>query len=125
MDASSLLIPMEDWIILSAEKFSTMLTLTDPNLLLDICHNRIDFILLIRNSTLLGNYYSLFLKENSYEVLNSVTEYQTAIANKNFQKAQQLESSIPIKYHDKLAKFLDQIDMKEEAFRLAQDPDHK
>lgn len=57
--------------------------------------------------------------------MNSVTQYQSAVANKNLQKALELEESIPIKYHDKLAKFLDQIDRKEEAFALAQDPDHK
>lgn len=61
----------------------------------------------------------------SYEVLNAVTEYQSAIAAKDFDKATEIEGTIDVKYYDKLARFLDQIDLKEEAFRLAQDPDHK
>ena len=61
----------------------------------------------------------------SYEVLNSIAEYQSAISAKNIAKALQIQETIPIKYYDKLAKFLDQIDLKEEAFHLAQDLDHK
>lgn len=54
-----------------------------------------------------------------------MTQYQSAVASQDLKKALELEETIPVKYHDKLAKFLDQIDRKEEAFVLAQDPDHK
>ena len=65
------------------------------------------------------------LNLGSFEVLNAVTEYQSSIAAKDYDKAAEIESAIDIKYYDKLARFLDQTDLKEEAFRLAQDPDHK
>jgi len=61
----------------------------------------------------------------SFEVLHTITEYQSAIAAQDFDKAGEVESHIDVKYHDKLARFLDQIELKEEAFRLAQDADHK
>jgi len=61
----------------------------------------------------------------SFEVLYTIAEYQSAIAAQDFDKASEVESHIDVKYHDKLARFLDQIELKEEAFRLAQDGDHK
>jgi coatomer subunit beta' len=54
-----------------------------------------------------------------------VTEYQSAIAAQDFDKASEIERTIDVKYYDKLARFLDQIELKEEAFRLSQDADHK
>lgn len=54
-----------------------------------------------------------------------VTEYQSYMVNKDFEKAEELLPSIPLKFLDKLAKFLDSIDLKEEAFKLCQDVDHK
>lgn len=54
-----------------------------------------------------------------------MTEYQSAVAAKNYDRASEVEGTIEPKYYDKLARFLDQIDLKEEAFRLARDPDHK
>lgn len=47
------------------------------------------------------------------------------MVNHQYEKAQALLPSIPAKYMDKLAKFLDNIDLKESAFELVQDPDHK
>eukprot|EP01015_Nassula_variabilis_P027077 TRINITY_DN5486_c0_g1_i20.p1 TRINITY_DN5486_c0_g1~~TRINITY_DN5486_c0_g1_i20.p1 ORF type:complete len:329 (+),score=83.77 TRINITY_DN5486_c0_g1_i20:67-1053(+) len=61
----------------------------------------------------------------SYEVFNQATEFYSAISNKSFEQASQILSKIPVKYLDKLAKFLDTLDMKEEAFRIVQDQDHK
>ena len=54
-----------------------------------------------------------------------VTEYQSYIVNKEFERAEELLPSIPHKFLDKLAKFLDSIELKEEAFKLCQDLDHK
>ena len=61
----------------------------------------------------------------SFEVPLIVTEYQSLIVNQQYEKALNLLPSIPIKYMDKLAKFLDSIDLKEAAFDLVQDVDHK
>ena len=54
-----------------------------------------------------------------------VAEYQSAIINKQLEKAQQLLVQIPKKYLDRLAKFLDSLDFKEEAYNIVLDPDFK
>lgn len=54
-----------------------------------------------------------------------VTEYQSLMVNQQFEKAQSLLPQIPGKYLDKLARFLDNIELKEAAFELVQDVDHK
>lgn len=61
----------------------------------------------------------------SFEVLVSVTEYQSLMVNQQYEKALHVLSTIPEKYMDKLAKFLDSIEMKEAAFEIVQDVDHK
>jgi len=55
----------------------------------------------------------------------NVTEYESLMVNHQYEKAMSLLPSIPMKYMDKLAKFLDSIDLKEAAFDLVQDVDHK
>jgi coatomer subunit beta' len=54
-----------------------------------------------------------------------VTQFQTYVVEGNLAKAHQLLPQIPQKYLDKVAKFLDSMDLKEEAFEIAQDIDHK
>lgn len=61
----------------------------------------------------------------SFEVLISVTEYQSLMVNQQYEKALNILSNIPEKYMDKLAKFLDSIDLKEAAFEIVRDIDHK
>ena len=61
----------------------------------------------------------------SFEVPLVVTEYQSHMVNHQYEKALALLPSIPMKYMDKLAKFLDSIEMKDAAFDLVQDIDHK
>lgn len=54
-----------------------------------------------------------------------VAEYQSHMMNKDFEKAASLLANIPIRYLDKLARFLDSIDLKDVAFEIVQDSDHK
>ncbi len=48
-----------------------------------------------------------------------------AVVENNIDGARSLVAEIPEKYHDFLAKFLDQIDQKEEAFSLVNDLEFK
>ncbi len=61
----------------------------------------------------------------SFEVPLTVTEYQSLMVNQQYEKALSILPTIPVKYMDKLAKFLDSIDLKEAAFDLVRDIDHK
>ena len=61
----------------------------------------------------------------SYELPSILADYQSAIINQDFEKANVLIQKIPTSYHDRMARFLDQIEMKEEAFNLTKDLDHK
>lgn len=61
----------------------------------------------------------------SFEVPLTVTEYQSLMVNQQYEKALSILPTIPMKYMDRLAKFLDSIDLKEAAFDLVQDLDHK
>eukprot|EP00828_Plagiopyla_frontata_P048307 TRINITY_DN9219_c0_g1_i2.p1 TRINITY_DN9219_c0_g1~~TRINITY_DN9219_c0_g1_i2.p1 ORF type:complete len:582 (-),score=100.39 TRINITY_DN9219_c0_g1_i2:88-1833(-) len=57
----------------------------------------------------------------SFEVPYNVIEYQSSIIQNDEEKAEKVLQKIEIKYYDKIAKFLEQIDQKELAFSIVQD----
>ncbi|CAD8136859.1 unnamed protein product [Paramecium octaurelia] len=61
----------------------------------------------------------------SYEVNSNVVEFQTQILKKQYPKAEEILQTIPLQYYDKLSKFLDTLNLKEWAYKLVQDTDHK
>ena len=61
----------------------------------------------------------------SYLIMLSFIEYQIAVVQEDFEKAEAIFPSIPENYHNKCAKFLDNLNYKEEAFAITTDKDHK
>eukprot|EP01017_Pseudomicrothorax_dubius_P036227 TRINITY_DN516_c0_g1_i1.p1 TRINITY_DN516_c0_g1~~TRINITY_DN516_c0_g1_i1.p1 ORF type:complete len:884 (-),score=266.35 TRINITY_DN516_c0_g1_i1:3523-6174(-) len=61
----------------------------------------------------------------SYELSPLVAEFQSAIVGGRLEAATALLGKIPEKHYDKLARFLDQLDYKAQAYQLARDPDLK
>lgn len=61
----------------------------------------------------------------SYLVMLSFIEYQIAVVNEDFDKAEAIFPSIPENYHNKCAKFLDSLGYKDEAMTITTDKDHK
>ena len=61
----------------------------------------------------------------SYQLLLSVLVYQTAIVRRDLETAERTLSQIPAEQHNKLAHFLEGQDLKEVAFRVSTDPEHK
>eukprot|EP00742_Colponemidia_sp_Colp-10_P004148 GILJ01004426.1.p1 GENE.GILJ01004426.1~~GILJ01004426.1.p1 ORF type:complete len:1009 (-),score=201.47 GILJ01004426.1:141-2768(-) len=61
----------------------------------------------------------------SFSLLLSVVEYQTAIVRRDFAAAEKVFPSIPKEQHNKVARFLEAQGFKEEALKVADDPEHK
>lgn len=61
----------------------------------------------------------------SFELLSTICKYQSLVGSSQLEGAEQLLQKIPEKHYDKLAKFLDQVDLKKEAFQIVKDSDHK
>jgi coatomer subunit beta' len=61
----------------------------------------------------------------SYELLQSVLQYQQAILEQDFDAADKLFSSIPSSAHLKLAKFLEVNEYKDYAYKITPDATHK
>ena len=61
----------------------------------------------------------------SYGVTPSFIDYQIAVVQEDFEKAEMIFPSIPESYHNKCAKFLDNLGYKEEAMAITKDKDHK
>ena len=61
----------------------------------------------------------------SYQLLLSVVEYQTAILRGDMDTAQEVLPNVPESQFDRLARFLEAQDLKEEALELVTDLDHK
>lgn len=61
----------------------------------------------------------------SYELLQSVLQYQQAVLAQDFDNAQLLVKAVPPEAHLKLAKFLEANDYKEIAYELTPDATHK
>lgn len=61
----------------------------------------------------------------SYSVMLGFMEYQIAVVQEDFEKAESIFPSIPENYHNKCAKFLDSLGYKEEAMAITTDKDHK
>jgi coatomer subunit beta' len=61
----------------------------------------------------------------SYEMLLAVLEYKTCIVRKDYATAKSILPSIPADHRNKLARFLETQDLKEEALQMATDPDYR
>ena len=61
----------------------------------------------------------------SFMVMLSFIEYQIAVVQEDFDKAEAIFPSIPENYHNKCAKFLDNLGYKDEAMAITTDKDHK
>jgi len=61
----------------------------------------------------------------SYQLLENVLKYQTAVVRKDFDTANALLGSIPRQQHGKIARFLESQGHKEAALQVTTDPDHK
>lgn len=61
----------------------------------------------------------------SYQVLESVLRYQTAVVRQNFALANELLQQVPKTHHGKIARFLEAKGFKEAALAVATDPEHK
>ncbi|KAH9261135.1 hypothetical protein BASA81_000839 [Batrachochytrium salamandrivorans] len=61
----------------------------------------------------------------SYQVLESVLRYQTAVVRQDFQLANELLAEVPKTHHGKIARFLEAKGFKEAAMSVATDPEHK
>ena len=61
----------------------------------------------------------------SYELLQSVVQYQQAILDKDLAAAEKLLPEVPKEVHLKLAKFLETNEYKELAYTITPDPSHK
>ena len=77
-----------------------------------------------------GKQNRLYLVDKSlniytHRLLLSVLNFQEQVLNGNLDKAKSMVTSIPVSFHSKLAKFLEQNGQKEMAFQLTPDLDHK
>jgi coatomer subunit beta' len=61
----------------------------------------------------------------SYTVMISFIEYQIAVVQEDFEKAEAIFPNIPENFHNKCAKFLDSLGYKEEAMAITTDKEHK
>jgi coatomer subunit beta' len=61
----------------------------------------------------------------SFELNFNLVQYQQAIAEKDFENAEKIFGTIPKELHLKAAKFLEINDLKELAFKITPDPQHK
>eukprot|EP00921_Rhytidocystis_pertsovi_P015616 GHVQ01024830.1.p1 GENE.GHVQ01024830.1~~GHVQ01024830.1.p1 ORF type:complete len:844 (+),score=76.21 GHVQ01024830.1:281-2812(+) len=61
----------------------------------------------------------------SYQLYLAFVEYQSAIARKDFQAADQYFGSMPKALYNRVARFLEHQGHKEHALEVSQDPDHK
>jgi|Transcript_37352 coatomer subunit beta' len=52
-------------------------------------------------------------------------EYQIAVVNEDFERAEGIFPSIPESYHNKCARFLDNLGYKEEALSISTDREHR
>ena len=77
-----------------------------------------------------GKQNRLYLVDKSlniyaHRLLLSMMNYQCSILNNDIPSAQKLLKQIPESFHGKLAKFLEANSMKQMAFELTPDQDHK
>jgi len=61
----------------------------------------------------------------SYEILETVLQYQTAVVRKDFDSANQLLATIPRQKYNDISRFLESQGYKEVALQVADDPDQK
>ncbi|XXQ38571.1 Coatomer WD associated region domain-containing protein [Plasmodiophora brassicae] len=61
----------------------------------------------------------------SFSLLLSILIYETAIVRGDFEGARTALQSIPVEHHDKLARFLEGQGLRELAFEVTTDPEHK
>jgi coatomer subunit beta' len=61
----------------------------------------------------------------SFEVLQSFIEYQQAIAQEDFERAEQLFPQIPENYHTRCARYLQSHKLLEDAMEITKDKEHK
>ena len=66
-----------------------------------------------------------FLNVISYDVNYQVSEFQSLISTGDTSKAMKVLESIPERYVDRLARFLDLLNEKELAFRISRNPEHR
>ncbi|EKM79756.1 hypothetical protein AGABI1DRAFT_127441 [Agaricus bisporus var. burnettii JB137-S8] len=65
------------------------------------------------------------MKIYGYNLSLSVVEYQTAILREDMEKAKEVLGNVPKDQLNKVARFLEQRDLKELAIQVTTDPDHK
>jgi len=61
----------------------------------------------------------------SYQLLQSVLEYKTAVVRRDFEAADKILPSVPQSEYNKIARFLESQGLKEQALHVATDPDFK
>ena len=61
----------------------------------------------------------------SYEVLEPILEYQTAVVRRDFESANEILPRIPREQYNNISRFLESQGFKEEALQVADDPDQR
>jgi len=61
----------------------------------------------------------------SYQLLLSVIEYQTAVVRRDFEAAETFLPEVPPEEHNRIARFLEAQGFKEQALKVATDPEHQ